>query len=84
MARDDISFRRARIARWASWCQRLGYSLYCISMVVFVVGFVTGLSRFVVTVTISALVAGSVVLAPAIVVGYAVRAADRADTLNDW
>jgi hypothetical protein len=30
------------------------------------------------------LIAGSVVLAPAIVFAYAVKAADRADRDNDW
>jgi hypothetical protein len=49
------------------------------AIVLFVVGFVVGFSSGVVTAVVAALVAGSMVLAPAIVVGYAVRAADRED-----
>jgi hypothetical protein len=50
-----------------------------VAIVLFVVGFVVGFSSGVVTAVVVALVAGSMVLAPAIVTGYAVRAADRED-----
>jgi len=45
----------------------------------FVAGFVAGFSSGVVTTVVAALVVGSLLLAPAIVVGHAVRAADRDD-----
>jgi hypothetical protein len=59
--------------------QRAGYALFGLAIVLFVGGFVAGFSSGVVTAVVVALVAGSLVLAPAIVVGYAVRAADRDD-----
>ena len=71
--------RRRRLARWADRGQRAGYGLFGVAIVLFVVGFVAGFTSGVVTAVVAALVAGSLVLAPAIVVGYAVRAADRDD-----
>jgi hypothetical protein len=47
--------------------------------VLFVVGFVAGFTGAVVTATLVALGVGSALLAPAIVIGYAVKAADRED-----
>jgi len=48
-------------------------------VVLFVVAMATGLPGALVGGVVAALVLGSVVLAPAIVVGYGVRAADRED-----
>jgi hypothetical protein len=76
---DPVIIRRWRLARWADRGQRAGYALFGVAIVLFVVGFVVGFSSGVVTAVVAALVAGSIVLAPAIVVGYAVRAADRED-----
>ena len=76
---DPVIVRRRRLARWADRGQRAGYALFAVAIVLFVVGFVTGFSSGVATAVVVALVAGSLVLAPAIVVGYAVRAADRDD-----
>jgi predicted cation transporter len=76
---DPVIVRRRRLARLADRGQRAGYLLFGVAIVLFVVGFVAGFSSGVVTAVIVALVAASLVLAPAIVVGYAVRAADRDD-----
>ncbi|MGH9229769.1 MAG: hypothetical protein ACRD07_13780 [Acidimicrobiales bacterium] len=76
---DPVIVRRRRLARWADRGRRTGYALFGVAMVLFVVGFATGFSSGVVTAVVVSLVAGSLVLAPAIVVGYAVRAADRDD-----
>jgi len=53
-------------------------------VVAFLVGFVVGLEDWVVTLIVACIVVGSIVLAPAIVFGYAVKAADRADRDGDW
>jgi hypothetical protein len=79
LSRDPVIVRRRRLARWADRGQRAGYGLFGVAIVLFVVGFVAGFTSGVVTAVVAALVAGSLVLAPAIVVGYAVRAADRDD-----
>ncbi len=76
---DPVIVRRRRLARWADRGRRAGYALFGVAIVLFVAGFVAGFSSGVVTAVVAALVAGSLVLAPAIVVGYAVGAADRDD-----
>jgi hypothetical protein len=79
VADDPVRARRARIARLVDVGQRLGYTLFAVAVVLFIVGFVAGYSGGLVVAIVSALVVGSVVLAPAIVFGYAVRAAERED-----
>ena len=81
---DPVLERRARIAALTQAGQRLGYLLYLVAAVGFFAGLVVGYASWLVTVIIGSLLAGSVVLAPAIVFGYAVKAADRADRDNDW
>jgi len=81
---DPVLVKRARIARWVLVGQRLGYGLFGLAMVVFVIGFIVGLAQWAVTLIVVCLVAGSIVLAPAIVFGYAVRAANRADREQSW
>jgi hypothetical protein len=76
---DPILVRRQRLARLADLGQRAGYLLFGVAVVLFLVGFVTGFSSGVATGVIVALVAGSILLAPAIVIGYAVKAAERDD-----
>ena len=80
-ARDDdpVLARRLRMDRLARLGSRVGYSLLLAAMVAFVVGAARGFTPGVVTLVIVALAAGSVVLLPAIIVGYGVRAADRED-----
>ena len=76
---DPVRERRARIARWVSLGQRVGYGLFLVAIVLFVVGFVTGFDGVVGPTIVGCLVVGSLVLAPAIVFGYAVKAAERED-----
>jgi len=59
--------------------RRAGYLAFATSTVAVVVGATTTFTPLLSTVATGALVAGSVVLAPAIVVGYAVKAAERED-----
>ena len=81
---DPVLAERARIARWVDFGQRLGYGLFGLAVVAFVVGFAVGFAQWAVTLIVVSLVIGSIVLAPAIVFGYGVRAADRADRENSW
>ena len=76
---DPVLVRRARIARLTELGQRIGYALFGVAIVVFIIGFVVGYSDVLVTVIVTSLGVGSVVLAPAIVFGYAVKAAERED-----
>ncbi len=76
---DPVVAKRRRIGRLTDAGQRVGYGLFAVAIVCFVVGFVVGYSGALVTVIVTCLVVGSLVLAPAIVFGYAVKAADRED-----
>jgi hypothetical protein len=81
---DPVLVRRARIRRLVALGQRLGYGLFGLAIVGFVAGFAVGFGGWVTTVVIASLFVGSAVLAPAIVFGYAVRAAERADREGSW
>ena len=76
---DPTLARRARIARLTELGQRCGYLLFLIAVIVFVVGAIRGFDGPTVTAVTACLALGSVVLAPAIVFGYAVKAAERED-----
>ena len=76
---DPVLVRRARIARLVEVGQRVGYGLFGLALVLFFVGFFTGFSGASTSVIVASLIVGSLVLAPAIVFGYAVKAAERAD-----
>jgi hypothetical protein len=71
--------RRARIARLTEAGQRLGYALFGVAVVLFIIGAISGFSSPITVGVTVCLAAGSVVLAPAIVFGFAVKAAERED-----
>jgi len=74
---DPVLARRAHIARAVQLGKRLGYGLLGAAVVAFLVGYAVGFSPGLVTAIVTALIVSSVVLAPAIVFGYGVRAAER-------
>lgn len=79
MTEDPILVRRARFARASQLGQRLGYLLFAAAMTLFIVGFARGFTSGVVGAIVFCLILGSAVLAPAIVIAYAVRAAEKDD-----
>jgi hypothetical protein len=78
-ANDPVLARRRRIERYVNLAQRAGYSLWLVAIVVFFAGALTSFRPVMVTVVIGCLGVGSALLAPSIVIGYGVKAADRAD-----
>jgi len=74
---DPTLARRARIARLTRLGQRVGYALFGAAIAVFAIGAAGRFTALEAGLIVACLVAGSVVLAPAIVFGYAVRAAER-------
>ena len=81
---DPVLARRQAVARGVKVAQRVGYGLLALFCVLVAVGFPTGFPPWLTTAAVVAIVAGSVLLAPAIVLGYAVKAADREDREGDW
>lgn len=76
---DPVRRQRARIAKLTKRGKQLGYSLFLLAILAFVAGVLTDFPAPLVTLVVGCLVVGSVVLAPAIVFGYGVRAAERDD-----
>jgi len=74
---DPVLLRRSAIARWVSVGKRVGYGLYLVAIVLFGVGYAAGYTSAMTTGIVVSLVIGSIVLAPAIVYGYGVKAAER-------
>lgn len=81
---DPVLARRDRFRRLVSAASRTGYVLLGVSVVLFFIAVNRGFSAPMSTMVIVALVASFILLAPAIVFGYAVRAADRADRERSW
>ena len=76
---DEVLDRRARASRIASFGQRLGYLAFLTAIVVFAAGLATPFTDGVATALVALLVAGSIVLAPSIVLHHAVKAAEEED-----
>ena len=58
---------------------RLGYLCFGIAILTFVIGFIVSFNGAVSAIVVASMIVGSVLLAPAIVLGYAVKAAERDD-----
>ena len=71
------------MAKWTLLANRIGYLLVAVSIATFVIGFAIGFSGAVAAIVIVSMVAGFVLLAPSIVLGYAVKAAERDDREHD-
>ncbi|HEX4905618.1 MAG TPA: hypothetical protein VFU93_09215 [Acidimicrobiales bacterium] len=74
---DPILEQRERVRRLANTAKRVGYVLFLVSMVLFFVALATDLPESLVTGATVTLIGGCIVLAPAILLGYAVKGAER-------
>ena len=76
---DPVRARRHQVARWTRLANRLGYLCFAVAIVTFVIGFIVSFNATASTIVIASMIVGSVLLAPAIVLGYAIKAAERDD-----
>jgi heme/copper-type cytochrome/quinol oxidase subunit 3 len=76
---DPVRVRRAQVAKWTLLANRVGYLFVALSIALFVIAFAIGFGPTMATLVIVAFVIGCVLLAPSIIVGYAVKAAERED-----
>lgn len=76
---DPVLVRRAQFDRAATTGKRIGYLLYLVAIIAFFIALFVGFSDVWTWIVIGALLAGSLFLLPAIIIGYAVKAAHRAD-----
>jgi len=79
---DPVRNRRKIISKWTNLAKRIGYLCYLVSIVAVAVGLSWRFTPLVGRIGTLSLMIGSVLLAPAIVLGYAVKAADREDRKN--
>ncbi len=78
-AHDPVRERRAQVARWTLLANRVGYLVLALAITLFVMAFVFGFTSIMATLIIISLVVSFALLAPSIVLGYAVKAAERED-----
>lgn len=78
-ADDPVRRRRAQVARWTLLANRVGYLVLALAVSLFVIAFAFGFTSTMATLIIISLVVSFVLLAPSIVLGYAVKAAERDD-----
>ena len=71
--------RRQQVARWTLLANRVGYLFVALAVATFIIGFAISFNGAVATIVIVSLVIGCLLLAPSIVLGYAVKAAERED-----
>ena len=76
---DPVRARREQVARWTLLANRVGYLVLALAMTVFVLAFLFGFTATMATLIVVCLVVSFVLLAPSIVLGYAVKAAERED-----
>lgn len=76
-ADDPVLAHRARLAAFVKVAKRVGYGLFGYAVVAFAFGAVLGFAAWLVTTIVAAMAVGSILLAPAIVFGYGIRAAER-------
>lgn len=76
---DPVRARREQVAKWTLLANRVGYLFVAVSVALFVIAFAVGFSPTMATLVTVTLVIGCVLLAPSIIVGYAVKAAERDD-----
>lgn len=77
---DPVRVRRAQVAKWTLLANRVGYLILALAMSLFVLAFLFGFTAPMATAIIASMVISFALLAPSIVLGYAVKAADRDDT----
>jgi tetrahydromethanopterin S-methyltransferase subunit F len=78
-AGDPVRARRQQVARWSLLANRIGYLFFGVAVAVFIIGFAVGFTPPVAAVVVACLLAGSALLLPSIILGYAVKAAERED-----
>ena len=76
---DPVRARREQVAKWTLLANRIGYLLLALAIALFVMAFVIGFNPTMATLVVGTMVVAFVLLAPSIVLGYAVKAAERED-----
>ena len=76
---DPVRARRQQFARWTLLANRVGYLVLALAVALFVIAFAFGFTATMATLIVTSMIVSFVLLAPSIVLGYAVKAAERDD-----
>lgn len=76
---DPVRHRRAQVAKWTLLANRIGYLILALAVTLFVLAFAFGFNATMAALIIGTLIVSFALLAPSIVLGYAVKAAERDD-----
>jgi hypothetical protein len=76
---DPVLIKRQQAYRLSKLAKRIGYSLWGVAIVAYIIGSTDRFTSTITSIITGCLIAGSVVLIPAIIVAYGVRAAARED-----
>lgn len=79
LVEDPVRRRRRWIAVWTRRANRAGYLFFATAIVLFIVALATDFSGLMAGLVTASMIIGSVLLAPAIVLGYAIKAAEKED-----
>ena len=79
MNEDPILRTRAKLGLLAERAKKLGYHLFLSALIIFIISFTTEFNAASTSTIVALLIGGSVILAPSIILGYAVKAAERED-----
>ena len=76
---DPVRAKRAKVAKYTLLANRIGYLFFALAISTFIIGFAISFNGAVSAIVIGSIIVGSLLLAPAIVLGYAVKAAESDD-----
>jgi hypothetical protein len=76
---DPVRRRRAQVAKWTLLANRVGYLVLALAVTLFVLAFAFGFNGTMAGLIIGSMLVSFALLAPSIVLGYAVKAAERDD-----
>ncbi len=79
MTTDPVDLQRARWRRAVSFGLRGGYALYGLAIILFIIGLAWRFESWLADAIVWCVALGSVLLAPAIVFSYGLKAAERHD-----
>ena len=77
---NSLMLRRQQASLIANTGRKIGYSIFFLSLIIFAIGLTIEFNNLVARTLTVLLILGSIVLAPSILLHYAVRGAEREET----
>lgn len=74
---NSLAMRRKQASLIANTGRKIGYSIFFLALIIFAIGFTVEFNNLVAKTLTVLLIVGSIVLAPSILLHYAVRGAER-------